>query len=870
MGFQQGIFGPIENSKKKAPKKKKLEHTIIPILNQTGLTCSDCPLDKAELKHPKMEPTGAKRPLLYILGEAPGATEDEYGEQFIGEAGAFIRDFVPRKLNKYIRWNNVLRCRPPENRTPTEHEMRCCSRLQRADISTTQPVIVAGFGNVPLDWALDRSGITRWHGMLIPIKIGSHKCWYAPMWHPSYIMRARHQEEKGPEIFRMYKEELYRIFDMVSELLDGGAIDVPDVPEGDELSSGIVCELSWSLKSIEKNLTRLADKYKRQAIDVETSHLRPYYEDYRILSIAVGTWESSYAIPLEHPKSEWTSKQLKKLYRMLEEYITDSKLTFCAHNLKFEQEALRTRMGDRILFEANWADSMAQAHTLHDQREKSLGARSQALLGVDNKRLDNLDKENMANEPLDKILLYNGRDVKFTERIWCIQSRMIKRDGLVVPYRMMVSRTPALVMAQARGVIPSTKVAETKLRELALQINLIRNKINCLKSVKEFVNETGKPFNPGSPVQIKKVLNIKKGGTDESVLSRMKHPLARLVLDLRAAIKLSSTYVEPYCPSAGAKHIYPDGLIHTNFNHLVTSTGRLASEDPNLQNFPIRSALGKRVRDIIVAQRGHKIVSVDYGQIEARIIAIASGDENLIKALWEHYDIHMDWILKITNKFPKLLEPHRTEENNTEKKVIKSFRQFFKSEWTFPLFFGSELDPVAARWKIPVYKLQPFYDEFWDRYAEVRKWQRRLIAQYKKDGYVSSLTGRRRYGPLSINELINSPIQGTASDIVVDAMERLAKKGYEEDRPQLQPRLNVHDDLTFYLPDDSIEEDLEDIIEIMCQPKFSWLNVPITIEIKLGKSWGKLEELADVESSEEFGYPKRPALASQVPTKKAR
>ena len=418
----------------------------------------------------------------------------------------------------------------------------------------------------------------------------------------------------------------------------------------------------------------------------------------------------------------------------------------------------------------------------------------------------------------------------------------------------MISRTPTLVLAQAYGLTPDTKFAEAKHRELTLKANLITNKIQRLEEVRQHVKKTGKPFNPNSPKQLQSVLHI-TGSTDVDALSRLKKPLAKLVLDLRAVTKLDGTYVKGYCPSEGAEYIYPDGKIHANFNHLVTSTGRLASDDPNLQNFPIRTPEGKLIRNLIAAPPGQTIVAIDYGQIEARIIAIASGDVNLIKALWEHYDIHMDWILKITGKFPQLLEPYRIPENNTEKKVIKAFRQYFKSEWTFPLFFGSELDPVAARWDLPARKLKPFYDEFWERYAAVKAWQETVMRGYGRHGYVETLTGRRRYGPLTQNEAINQPIQGTASDIVVDAMEQLGKMSYELEKPQLQPRMNIHDDLTFVLPEKRLESELEIILPVMCKPRFDWINVPITVEVKTGKRWGELEEAFTVESTE-FGFPR--------------
>jgi len=853
MGFFQ-TEEAAKASKKVKPRiaKARPQKQVIPILTQTGLSCRDCTLDKEPLHHPKMKPTGARAPLLYILGEAPGENEDEQGAQFIGRAGELIRDYIPKAMNKYIRWNNTLRCRPPGNRAPTEHELRCCSHWQREDIEESKPMIIAGFGNSPLEWALGRSGITRWHGMLVPVRIGSYECWYAPMWHPSYVMRMKNAEEIGPPIYKMYRKELERVFALIQTVLDGDGIDVPVIPTRNECDEGLHTIETWQVSDVERAL-KIMKKYRNQAVDLETTHLRPYFDGANILSIAFGVWEESYAIPLMHPEAKWTVKQLREVVSLIKAYLLTSGNTFWAHNLKFELEWLFQLYGASVMYEVQWGDTMAQAHILHDQREKSLEARCVALLGVNNKELDKLDKEHMAREPLPKVLRYNARDVKFTDWVREIQTDEIARQGLEKPYQAMISRTPTLVLAQAYGLTPDTKFAEAKHRELTLDANLILNKIQKLEEAKRHVVKTGKPFNPNSPKQLQSVLHI-TGSTDVDALSRLKKPLAKLVLELRAVQKLDSTYVKGYCPSEGAEYIYPDGKIHTNFNHLVTSTGRLASEGPNLQNFPVRTPRGKLIRNLIAAPPGQVIVAVDYGQIEARIIAIASGDKNLIKALWEQFDIHMDWVMKVVKKFPHVLDPYRIPEYDTEKKIIKAFRGDFKSIWTFPLFFGSELDPVAARLEVPARKLRPLYDEFWNTYAGVKAWQERLMKGYDKNGYVETLTKRRRHGPLTMNEATNAPIQGTASDIVIDAMERLGKLSYEMERPQLQARMNIHDDLSFVLPQKTLERDLDIILPIMVQPRFDWVTVPITVEIKIGQKWGELNEIGVVESTE-YGFP---------------
>ena len=161
--------------------------------------CEVCPLDKCEktLTNPKMKATGAKRPVLYILGEAPGETEDQRGEQFIGRSGQLLRDHLPDWLEKKTRWNNVVRCRPQNNRNPDRLEIEACRPWIEEDIEKSKPRIILLLGKVPISWALQHDGsVENWRGRAIPVQIGKHKCWAVASFHPAYILRV----EGGKEV----------------------------------------------------------------------------------------------------------------------------------------------------------------------------------------------------------------------------------------------------------------------------------------------------------------------------------------------------------------------------------------------------------------------------------------------------------------------------------------------------------------------------------------------------------------------------------------------------------------------------------------------------------------------------------------------
>jgi len=753
--------------------------------------------------------------------------------------------------------------------------MVCCSQRQVTDIERTKPLVIMGFGNVPLQWATNETGITDWRGTFVPVRIGTHVCWYAPMWHPAYILRAKNDRKMGEAFFETYKRDLKRVFDKLPTL------EEPFVPQGDELESGITLELSYDLDTVHDTLSQLEG---HQSIDIETNGIRPYEKASKILSIAFGTWQFSYAIPILHREAQWPEHKLKTLWEIIGKHLRKNGNVFTAHNLKFEQEwlSMSWALGRSVLFEVQWGDTMAQAEVLRTQSlySKGLDVRCTAEIGVPEKSLDDLDRKRLDSYPLPRVLKYNARDVKFTDLLRQIQDKRIEQEGLENAYSIMVERCAALTLAQQLGVVPDTDFAEAKHVELKGTIEKMEQAIQNLPVVLALVKETGKPFNSGSTKQLSTLLRdklklqegwrvvkgVRKYSTDEEVLGRIKHPIGRLILEKRGLVKLDGTYVlggcrkESFPEEAGCgKLIWDDGLIHTDYNHLIATTGRLSSASPNLQNYPVREH--EEIRNCIRAALEDPtlrafLVSIDYGQIEARVIAMASRCPVLCKALWEHYDVHMAWAKTLSEKFAYVLVPYLKKTKQDEAKALKLFRSDVKNQWTFPLFYGSQLTSVAEALKIPANDLRTQFNRFWEMFAEVKRWQERVLKNYHAKGYVETLTGRRRWEPLGFNECINSPIQGTASDIVVDAMRRVASHAYETGLWNRAARMNIHDDLSFYLPEDTLEEDIAAIVEIMCVCPFDFINVPITVEMYVGSRWGEQKEIGQVESTE-FDFPKR-------------
>jgi DNA polymerase-1 len=265
----------------------------------------------------------------------------------------------------------------------------------------------------------------------------------------------------------------------------------------------------------------------------------------------------------------------------------------------------------------------------------------------------------------------------------------------------------------------------------------------------------------------------------------------------------------------------------------------------NFQNFP----KGHEVRNVIRAPDGYLIASFDYASLEARLIAMATQDEEFCADIWANIDTHMRWVDEIADLYPQILD----------KATKKEVRQFNKSALVFGTFYGSSKKSVCDRFEseygVPRHIMSKIYDKFWETYQEAKKKQKYLINEYNKTGEVRNLTGRKRHGVLSINKITNYPIQSSAAyDICLNAGDRLSVLAYKLKKPQYQYILQIHDDLIFYLPENRLEDDITFIAKEMVKPIYKWIIVPLEVECSIGKNWGKMEEIAKFNTADWWDY----------------
>ena len=351
------------------------------------------------------------------------------------------------------------------------------------------------------------------------------------------------------------------------------------------------------------------------------------------------------------------------------------------------------------------------------------------------------------------------------------------------------------------------------------------------KSIHELA---GEKFNIASPKQLGHILFDKLGlpvikktktgySTNSDVLQKLtdEHPIPELVLSYRELAKLKSTYVDAL-PQLVDKET---GRIHTHLKQAATTTGRLSSQNPNLQNIPIRTERGKAVRKAFLASEGQKLLSVDYSQIELRVLAHITEDKNLVKAFTEDLDIHAATAAEV---FEVPLD-----------QVTSDLRRKAKAI-NFGIAYGQGAFGLADSLNIPRKEGQDIIKRYFQRFPNVRNYMQETVEQAKELGYVETIFGRRRYLPelSSSNGMmrkfgeraaINAPIQGTASDIMKKAMNDVFAN------VSATPLLQVHDEILFECPEADVVEQIEVIQQIM--ESVVELKVPLKVNSAVGQDW---------------------------------
>ena len=843
-------------SKPKAAARRK----DIPIASLQALGCSVCPNEgNPQLITPKIKPTGSKTPRLYFLGTSPNETDDKNDDHWTGRAGLEIfAKFGNGFMQENSRSNFIVQCRSEPNAVIIE----CCRNRIVADIEATKPEIVVTIGDEPFAWITNLNGSVLPHrGTRIVARIGKHTCWVVPMMYPMYALKdnARRQNE--------FELTFAHDVKVIKDLLDYKVKPVSFVAPYDSGIELITGASTNDMGRLEQALHELLNE-PRSAFDIETNGLRPYMlKEPHIWMAAVGTYNRTIAFPVDHPEGWGTDARIRRVHSNLAQYLAESGRKAC-HNLAMELEWLCYFYGPDLLRRTEWDDTMAIAHTL-DERDgtKSLDYQCLIQFGFSLKALSNIDVKRILEYPIKQTLRYNGMDTKWTDKLRDHRMpELLANKDYLAEYERKVRLAPTLVLTETKGLRVDFKYAKAMSDSMTEQLVSIEKKIERCPEVKEYRTKYGvfAPTNTDHVLKLYKdvcqrdevrVEDERSGAvrwtTDEEALAKIPQsevPSASLILEHRGLAKLQSTYIKPIMER---KIVCPDGKVRPKYSSMRAVTGRLAAEDPNVQNWPKRKH--REIRGIITSEPGGVFCACDYGQIEFRVVGMASEDRNLVKACWTGYDVHKFWAERMIALYPPVIDwVVETFDVDWDEKGLKTLRQESKNKWVFPQLFGSSLRSCAEQLHLPDHVAEDLGEEFWDEFGGVKKWQGKLLQSYEKNLYVETLGGRRRRGPMTKNEIINMPIQGTAADIVLEAMSAISELSYINEDPELQPALNVHDDLTFQISDENLDPKMDVIATEMCRHRFDYINVPLIVEASIGLQWHSLEEVKVYRSNEIF------------------
>ncbi len=407
-----------------------------------------------------------------------------------------------------------------------------------------------------------------------------------------------------------------------------------------------------------------------------------------------------------------------------------------------------------------------------------------------------------------------------------IESKLSSYGGHKVLANYDLPLVPILYQMETRGIMIDRDLLSAYSKELATDVQSVELEIH---------KQCGEVFNIGSPKQLGQILFGKMGlpsgkktktgfSTDNEVLEAIEHPVAQMVLNWRELTKLKSTYVDAIPQLADA-----NGRVHTTFNQALTTTGRLSSTNPNLQNIPIRTERGARIRKSFIAPAGRKLVSADYSQIELRILAQITEDPGLVRAFEQGHDIHAATASEV---FEVKLQDVTSEMRRQAKAV------------NFGLAYGQGAFGLAETLGVSRTEAQTIINRYFMRFAKVKDYMTDTVEQAKKDGFVETIFGRRRYilefqskngavRKFGERAAINAPIQGAASDLVKKAMIDVDKK--IAGRKDIEMLLQVHDELVFEVDDEISRDVLEDVKNTM--QNAANFKVPLVANLGIGQTW---------------------------------
>jgi len=774
---------------------------------------------------------------VMVIGEAPGKREDEIEKPFSGSAGKILdQAFSSMGVTRdevYI--TNVVKCRPPENRDPTNKEIKACSRYLQAEIELVKPKYVLLLGRFALMSFLGRghSSITKERGKIQKL----NGMTVIATLHPASLLY-------NPKNLILVEMDITKFFRLVQ--------GTPDPVVSYKKTMTRV----WDEDALEECVKALKGS-NLISLDLETSGLDPRTPDSAIYCIALSDKEGhAWVIPLEHHKSPWEHKA-NIVYDALRPILEDPKVRWVTQNGQFDLVWLRLLAG--IWVPKIYFDTMVVGYLLDENMPHNLEFLVQLFLGVSNYKDDS--KNFNKDFPLGRLMRHNAKDAIYTRSLYGPMNKKLREDVRLTALAKHISM-PGIMLAtdmETNGVqIGPKRLVKARIK-VRKAMEAVTEKMNGLlpESFREL--QGIEVVNWGSPKQVANILYSEEGlglpveiktpkgapSTSEKALIRLRdeHQLIELLMEFRGFKHSLSFFLDGW-----KDKIKPNNRMYPKYRIARVVTGRFSSNDPNLQQVP----RDPKIRGIITAEPGWVLVEADFSQIELRIAAEMARDKNMIRAFLSGEDIHMATARSILG----LPAEKVTKEQRKKAKSVnfgflygmsaKGFQEYALTK--FETFFTEE-------------EAEEYRARFFGVYRDLLAWHKRQKEVAAKLGYVRSILGRIRHLPdiyspdrgvraEAQRQAINAPVQGTATDFVVLGASKL-KEQHDRDFPdRYHPTMRIlsiiHDALLMAIRKDHVDywvPRIKQVLENLPLHELFGVGffIPIVTEIKVGKHWGSLQ-----------------------------
>ncbi len=607
------------------------------------------------------------------------------------------------------------------------------------------------------------------------------------------------------------------------------------IPERETINRNL-----YKLIKAESELISWVEKVKKRgvvSIDCETTSLNAMEARIVGFSMSLENGDACY-IPLDHKNYE-NQVKVEDFKIIIKEILEDGSILKIGQNIKYDYIILK-HLGIKII---NMDDTMLMSYVLRTgERGHGLDELSKDFLSHETIKYSDvttIDKKKVlfSEVPVESALYYAAEDADVTYRLWEILKIKLIQDDL---YNFYFYVEKPLIEVIAEMEISGFKIDNIQLNKLSEKFS---KKIIEIEG--NIYSNCGEKFNVGSPKQLGEILfdklNLpfgKKGKsgnyqTDVKILEKLKsenHEIASLVLDWRQFSKLQNTY----CKGLLSRENPNTKRIHTSFGMASTLTGRLSSNDPNLQNIPIKTLEGREIRKVFICENQTNIISIDYSQIELRILAHVAKIKTLISAFNENSDIHLVTAMEVF----QLSESKVTSELRRKAKIIN-----------FGIIYGISAYGLALQLEISNSEAKMYMDQYFAKYPGIKSYMEKTISNCRSKGFVVTPFGRKISIPFINDKVatrrnfaersaINAPIQGGAADMIKLAMPKV-HKFLVNNKLKSKILLQVHDELLFESPHDEVELIKKEVPLLMTSSyeKFISMSVPIKVDVGIGKSW---------------------------------